>query len=163
MSKRKKILIVSQSILIALTLWFIFKNSILSKQQSSEQSGSVFFAFQYIFDAIFGAGVITPSVFRKMAHAIEFALLGFQVYLLYYTLMGFKIKRLFEVLCLGLIVGIIDESIQILSNRGAQVSDVWIDFGGYALGVGVSMLSMFIVNFIIKKRRAKKKLSSKEE
>ena len=155
MGKRKKIIVAIESVLIAITLCFIFQNSILSKQQSSSQSGQVYSSFIQIFDAIFGQGVITQHVFRKMAHAVEFFVLGVEVYLLYYTLVGLKLKRLFEILCIGLIVGLVDESIQVFSNRGAQVLDVWIDFAGYLLGVVICLGCVLVVKSIIKRRNKK--------
>jgi len=131
MSKSKKIRITVLSVLIALTVGFIWINSCFSKAVSSGESEGLFKLIKPIFDAIFGEGVITHGFFRKMAHFGEFGLLGIEINLLYIELFGENRKKIFQAVRLGLYVALIDETIQVLSSRGPAIVDIWIDFAGY--------------------------------
>lgn len=75
---------------------------------------------------------VSHSVLRKIAHATEFALLGVVVA----KLMNFDFKKYcWHFLLSGLGVAFFDETIQLFSEgRAAQISDVWIDLGGYFVG-----------------------------
>ena len=84
MQKAKKIKIIITSLLLGCTLLFIFVNSCLSKQTSGNESGALFELVKPIFDFIFGKGVITHQIFRKLAHFSEFALLGLEINYLYF-------------------------------------------------------------------------------
>lgn len=145
---KKKIFTVILSITIGLTLAFIFSNSIPSKAESSEVSGGVYEFFAPFFDFIFGEGVITHGLFRKFAHMGEFFILGVQVFLLNLNLFGLKISKLLLFLPIGLLVGGLDEGIQVLSNRGASFVDVLIDFSGFT----ISFLIFFIIALIKRKK-----------
>ena len=76
MKKSRKVLLIIDLILILAVLLFMFINSSLSVESSSEGSGSVFGFLQDFFDFIFGDGVITHQIFRKIVHGTEFFVLG---------------------------------------------------------------------------------------
>ncbi len=148
MKKSKKFAIVLDSILILATLCFIWGNSILSKTQSSDGSSRVFATLKPIFDAVFGEGVITHNIFRKITHFCEFGLLGIEVFALHALLHKIKPVNLILVLIYGLAVASVDEIIQIFSNRGASVFDVLIDFWGFTTAVLVLTLFTLIIRKI---------------
>ena len=148
MKKSKKFAIVLDSILILATLCFIWGNSILSKTQSSAGSGKLFLKFQPFFDRVFGEGVITHNIFRKITHFCEFGLLGIEVFVLHALLHKIKPVNLILVLIYGLAVASVDEIIQIFSNRGARVFDVLIDFWGFTTAVLVLTLFTLIIRKI---------------
>ena len=154
MSKAKKIRITVWSVLIVLTIGFIWGNSILSKSASSSESEGLFALLQPVFDFIFGEGVITHGFFRKLAHFGEFGLLGLEICLLYFEVFGQEKKRIYQSLRLGLYVALIDETIQVISERGPSVVDVWIDFAGFL--TATVMFYMIIGAFkSLKERKSK--------
>lgn len=89
---------------------------------------------------------------RKAAHVIEYAGLSFQLMCIF--LLKKKRKLTWYVNCsfIIMLVALIDETIQIFSNRGSEISDIWIDMAGNALGIAVA----FIIGTIVIKKQAKK-------
>jgi len=134
---KRKILIV----LIILTLLFIWGQSALSVAESAAQSQTVTSTVvQPIQQAVTGKATVTDTTVRKMAHVLEFSLLGFEMALLFAA----SWKRMFFALNLGLLAALIDETIQIFSGRGDQISDVWLDFSGVLVGVAIGMLVVWL-------------------
>ena len=88
---------------------------------------------------------------RKTAHILEYLCLGLLCGMYFFfdkvNLNGFK-----QLALLGGVVPITDEIIQKFCDRSASFSDVLIDFSGYAVGVGVAVL----IVYLIRKRQAKK-------
>ena len=131
---------------------FIWGNSVLSSQLSSEISMAVgkFIA------SIFGTGDSTTTVgglsVRKMAHFIEFAALGVVASLLFKRFLKNKSIYVLVLSLCGVFVALMDETIQIFSNRGSSVRDVWIDVLGYAAGC----LAVALICFVIAKTKNKK-------
>ena len=127
-------------ILILLTLVFIWGNSMLSAPQSNELSISVVEKTEDIL------GISRPEshdesdsiikIIRKSAHAIEFFVLGSLLALRMFN------DRLMPAAAfvLSACVGVMDECIQIFSDRTQSVKDVFIDCGGAAAGILVIML-----------------------
>lgn len=93
--------------------------------------------------ALSGEGVL-----RKIAHAAEFAALGMELTLLIFD----KLKaKLSDLILSGLGAALIDETIQLfISGRSGQIKDVWIDFGGFIVGV---LLVLIIAGFIRSHKR----------
>lgn len=144
---------------ITLTLSFIFINSALPKTISSEGSGSVYKALISAVSTLFGENFatafsqkFTPLFLRKLTHFLEFSLLSVQIITVYALSNRLTIKNLFELFAIGLLVAVVDESIQILSQRGASVIDVLIDLSGYAL----VLLVYCGLYFLVKKRKKEK-------
>ena len=152
MSKGRKTGIIICSVLIAATLAFIWGNSAVSKAASAEESGKIYGMFEGIFNAIFGEGVITHNVFRKIAHFSEYAVLGVEVYALISLTLGIKPLVVLSSFQFGLYAAVIDESIQILSERGSLVSDVLLDFCGYAFGAALFLIVFLVVKAINRNR-----------
>ena len=150
MSRKRIVAIIITSILIVLNLIFIWGNSCMSQESSSQSSSGVYETIKPVLDATLGEGVVTHSVFRKTAHFIEFCCLGFLITLLYLLIYGVKINKFSEFFSIGLFVAVIDESLQILSNRGPAVSDVLLDYCGYIFGVGILFLIVFIYKKVFK-------------
>lgn len=119
--------------LLALVLCFIFGNSMLSKETSRAIS-------QFVADLI-GVEAGEPGgdeghfLIRKLAHIIEYAALGVISHLFFDSLTRDKYKKYVTLSLVGVAVPLVDETIQIFSARGPALSDVWIDVGGYIVGV----------------------------
>lgn len=144
MKAKKQKLLIS---LIVLTLCFIWGNSLMPASISSMFSGWARDAINgFLGDFGSNGGLSGDGVLRKVAHASEFALLGIE-------LMGLRTilkNRLTTTFFFGLVVAVIDETIQLFSQgRSSQIKDVWIDFGGFTVGV----LIIGIIIRILKKRQ----------
>ena len=119
--------------LIAVTLAFIYVNSMLPPQVSSEGSGRVARLLAMIFppDSMLGSFLITNV--RKIAHFLEYAALGAEiaVYVNFYVQNREKWLKIMAVS--GFFFGFVDETVQMFSGRGPSVKDVWIDSFGYCI------------------------------
>ena len=118
---------------MAATVLFIFINSTLPKEQSAQQSGVI----EEIVDKVIPDDVPVKDMIieniRKIAHFSEYGLLGIELALYIFF---FRRKRIYLYApmspLVAMLVGFLDESIQLLSDRGPMISDVWIDIGGFA-------------------------------
>ena len=113
------------------TLVFIFYNSALPPAQSTEQSDKVSDIITSIIPEDTSLGKFIIEYIRKIAHFTEYGFLGIQVAL---YVMIFGQKRLRSALfgyIIPFFVGFVDETVQIWSDRGPSISDVWIDIGGF--------------------------------
>ena len=152
----RNLLIVIVSIAIALTLWFIFSNSLTPSAKSLETSEGIYEQVKDPVEAVVGEGKVTHSVFRKMAHFFEFFVLGVEVALLFTLIFGLKLKNLIWILISGITVGIIDESLQNISKRTASVTDVFIDLAGFTLAVIISYGIYALFKLVKKKIKSNK-------
>lgn len=145
----RKIIVCLIIVLIVLTLGFIWGNSLMTKEESTESSESVSSVIQTVVDAVLGEEVVTveEGVVRKFAHATEFAALGLEFCLLIIALKQESYKRYLQILPIGLFVAAVDESLQFVSLRGPSIIDVFIDFGGFCI-----MTAIFIAIFAIRNK-----------
>ena len=119
-------------VLSVLTLLFIWGNSLLPAATSSALSNWV----KSILPDFGGQeGEVSTFFIRKLAHFTEYAVLG--ALLTWRALLGSAEERppLRNLALMGVFAALIDETIQMTNDRSAQVRDVWIDFGGFTLGV----------------------------
>lgn len=138
----KKIWMIILSVVI---LVFIWGQSAIPTAQSAKESG---WLTNHIINPILqfiGLESVRDHVVRKAAHITEFFVFSAVVAQLW---KGRPLGTLFT----GLLVAFLDESIQILSHRGAQVSDVWIDLIGVVLGTLVGCLVWWL-NKRIRRRK----------
>lgn len=122
---------------ILLILLFIWGNSLLPAVDSKGLSSHVKDLINLLLGRIFGLGGMQgDGLVRKLAHALEFAALGTAVGIWLYG----RIGRYFAyILLLGLLSALIDETLQLYSNgRAGMIQDVWLDLGGFVLGVSVA-------------------------
>ncbi|MBR0190252.1 MAG: VanZ family protein [Clostridia bacterium] len=159
MSRKRKIAVWVIIALIALTVAFIWSNSLKSQERSAESSSEVYNTVKTVLDDVFGEDVvpITHNFIRKTAHFSEFLLLGAEFSLLFIALKKESFKGYLFVLPCGLLVAAVDEGLQTLSDRGAAFADVLIDFSGYLTAVAV-----FFIIFLIRHRAKTKKLKKSE-
>lgn len=150
--KRRSVILTLLSLLILLTLGFIWGNSLKSIPESQEISLSYLDKLSPLLDAVFGPGRITDHLLRKTAHFCEFALLGAELRLLLLLLGQRGLQGLINALFAGLAAGVTDETIQIFSQRGSRVADVVLDFSGALFG---ALMSALIVRLYRKHRRRK--------
>lgn len=141
MTKRKRKITILL-LLIAVTLCFIFGNSLQNQEQSSKQSTAVAEAVKPIYQAITAKSDNGEPIIRKIAHFIEFSILGIELTLLFCAVFDEKERKnhLGRIVCplfCGLLAALTDETLQILSERGPMVSDVWLDFIAVCVSVSI--------------------------
>ena len=139
--------------LILFSLFFIFYQSILPPEKSTEESETVGGILEEIFPPDTEAGKFVLTNIRKIAHFTEFFVLG-----VWTSLYGvFFIKR--RTVCalsfpMALFVAFLDETIQIFSGRGPMIFDVWIDFFGF-LTSGVIIYTVAYLTLVIRQKANK--------
>ena len=141
---------VFQWVLLALTLVFIWGHSCMPVEDSAAESGFVMELIAPFLEIFLGRGNVTDHIVRKIAHFTEFAALGVQLELLR---KGRRFKGAMCSLGAGFLCAFLDESIQLLSARGALISDVWLDTCGALFGV----LPAFLARKCVLARRGKRR------
>lgn len=136
---------------VAIICW-IFSNSLANSDESTQQSTEVKQVVDGALSAVSGKKVDVPMlVIRKLAHFTEYFLLGVCMYLAFYF---FRTRNIFILIpcAVGLIIPIIDENIQLSSDgRHFAVTDMLIDMGGVACGIGLALGVSILVRHIYRK------------
>lgn len=143
--------------LIIVTVGFIWGNSLKSRNESQLLSLGVLQFLRPLLDAVFSAENVTDHLVRKLAHFTEFAVLGAELVLLTILLRKLSHQSILNCLFAGLIIAVTDETIQIFSARGSQVTDVVLDFFGVIAGA-LFLLLLYAMNFAIRKAKQNKRL-----
>ena len=143
--KKKKILRALLFVLTFATLAFIWIHSMMPESASSEESRGVLEFLKPFLELFFGKGNVTVHLVRKLAHLAEYAAFGFELALIFNMYVGGFWKRIRAGLNTALIVAFIDETIQIFSGRGPQISDMWIDLAGAAIGTLCALVILLLV------------------
>lgn len=81
---------------------------------------------------------LDEGLLRKLAHAIEFALLG-GLCGLALAQTDWNARHALTLLGFGMLAAFLDESLQLLSGRGAAILDVWIDTAGFMAGLAMAL------------------------
>ena len=140
LSKKSWILLVIGVCLLA----FIWGHSMQNKAASAEESGRMLRILTPFLEIVVGKGNVTDHLVRKLAHFAEFSALGLDLLWLWKSL---GMKRYFLLaLNTGWLAAFLDESIQMFSDRGDQIIDVWLDFAGCVFGALVALLVSRVVN-----------------
>ena len=136
-----------RGILIALiaVVLFIWGNSCLPRSISSQESGFI----MALLERLFGTGLITEHLVRKMAHFAEYALLGGMLLrFTFYLPLRNGWRWLYGAMA-AIMIALVDETIQIFSGRGPMIQDVWLDFAGAVFGGAIA----FTVSCCTKKKK----------
>ncbi|MDD4688418.1 MAG: VanZ family protein [Eubacteriales bacterium] len=152
--KNKKTCIIIISISIVLTIAFIFSNSLMSPQMSNNESNKVVDVVKPMATANMDDDIVAKidlsHLIRKIAHFLEFALLGFEIMLL----VTVNKQKLFSWLTILSVSGIaliafIDEFIQKFSGRTDSISDVILDIIGGASGCLFFIVLFYLIKLLI--------------
>lgn len=122
---------------------------------SQEKSLSIVEVVKPILEPIVGKGNVTDHLVRKLAHFAEFGALGCELMLLSSIRKRRGIQPIVNCLFAGLSTAVVDETIQIFSNRGSQVQDVLLDFAGAVTGILFILLIHWLDTAIHIKRSIK--------
>ena len=134
---------------ILLTLIFIFGNSLASKEASGAASDKVNDIVSDVIENITGKEETALENFfvtysRKLAHVLEFFLLGSEICLLIFFMRSSGTVPYLLGASLSFVFASFDEGIQMLSGRGDLVSDIFIDTCGYLIAYLLCILSLSI-------------------
>ena len=132
-------------LLIVLTVMFIWGQSLMSQEQSGEESEAVKSFLEKIF--IF-ENPVTDFILkyvRKIAHFTEFGILGLEMTLFTFACTLFSRRDKLYLFAFGPTVAIIDETIQKFTGRGSAFFDVMIDSAGYFTLVLITALVCVII------------------
>ncbi len=139
---KRRIINLVLSLLLALTLAFIWGNSLLSREESAEASGNVMDIFGDLFEFL-GLNTEDDHWLRKTTHLVEFSALGCELALLFFLNRGRRISSAAFAGAAALVAALVDEGLQIISQRGPELRDVAVDFPGAVSGLLlVSLLLM---------------------
>ena len=134
------------TVLIVLTLAFIWGNSLLDREQSTEVSMGLLDRIEpYL--AFFGIEPEDDHILRKLAHFCEFGLLGLELASLVWLRLNLSLKSFFLAAAASLAVAVTDETLQYFTGRSCQLSDVLLDFSGAVCGI----VGIWIISLLIKK------------
>lgn len=132
--QKKRLWNILLGILLSATLCFIWGNSLLSREDSSELSGGLLDRLMPLLRTL-RLGFIDEHVIRKLAHFGEFALLGLELAALFFLNLGRSFKNAcLSALC-ALAAASVDETLQFFSHRAPMVKDVLLDFTGALTGI----------------------------
>lgn len=148
---KKKVLFWLFAILSAAWLAFIISRSLKPAADSDMESGKLLDLVQKLLP------FMTMKLIRKIAHFIEFGILGA---LLSGAMLNYRGKRNFlTVFLISLLAALADETVQLfVEGRSGEVRDVWIDFfGAFTVSLVILLISA------IRRKRRQKKLTQAEK
>ena len=140
--------------ILAVLLLFIWGNSCLPVDISAEESRRILELLTPLLDLFFGEGQTSHHMVRKLAHVTEFTALGAVIALLLLGGRAITGRRVSLAFAFGLTAAFFDESIQMFSDRGDQIRDVWIDLLGVSLGTGLILLALWLYRRCQGRRRS---------
>lgn len=134
-------------ILMFITVLSFFVQSALAPEVSTAESDAVSEMIEPIIPSDTEVGEAVHQNIRKIGHFVEFGFFGAElaIYLFFFSKRRFL--DYFVASSLALFIGLLDETVQIFSGRGPQISDVWLDFSGF---LSVFVISTLIVNAVFK-------------
>ena len=142
-------------ILMCVTVTSFFVQSMLPPEISSAESDAVSGILELIIPSDTVVGRFVHSNVRKIGHFLEFGIFGAECAI---YIFAFTKRRCFDFLVAAvgaLFIGLIDETVQIFSGRGPQISDVWLDFFGFACCFAITALSALTALKLIKVNKRK--------
>lgn len=133
-------------LLIVLTLCVIWGSSLEGPKESSKKSQAVLEnVVKPILGPIVGRDNITEYFVRKLGHFTEFFALGLESLLLLAVRKELSLHWILHIVAAGFTVGAVDETLQIFTNRGSSIADVWLDFSGFLVGAAMVLVGCWIL------------------
>ena len=143
MKKRNLKLYIVGALIIA-NVVFIWGHSLMPKSISSGESGFLVQLLAPFFEIFMGEGNFTDHFIRKLAHFTEFCSLGILTALFMVYWKGKISIHIISAPIFSVIVSIIDEALQGLTDRAPQLSDVLLDTSGVLCGFFLVILIFWI-------------------
>ncbi len=134
--KKNKIII---GILIVAWLAVIWGHSMQPATVSEQESGRFLSVLSQILPFL-AYNDLGMFMVRKSAHFTEYAIMGVLLCLEFSHYFKGWFRRMVEPVSAGLAIAFIDETIQLfVEGRSGQVSDIWIDVAGVAIGTVITL------------------------
>lgn len=130
-------------VLFALVLWilFIFNHSLRPAAASTQESDAVRQPLSQLVRHELSAAFV-----RKLAHFVEFGVLGGLAVHLFAGYAKRLLQTLFYSAVLSMMVALCDETIQLfVDGRNGRILDVWLDFAGALTGAAVALALLHLV------------------
>ena len=126
-------------VVILVYICFIYGNSLTPATISSQESGFLLDKFRGVMISLGWEHLwLTEHIIRKTAHFAEYAVLGGLTARAYGLYGRHRICNR-DALMLIFMVPFVDETIQIfVAGRSGQISDVWLDMSGAAVGMAIA-------------------------
>ena len=126
-------------VVILVYICFIYGNSLTPASISSQESGFLLANVQGAMESLGWEHLwLTEHIIRKTAHFAEYAVLGGLTARAYGLYGRHRICNR-DALMLIFMVPFVDETIQIfVAGRSGQISDVWLDMSGAAVGMAIA-------------------------
>lgn len=140
-------------ILLFCNLGFIWGNSLVSRADSHDLSLNVLHILPGFLQSIIPGEASLLHLVRKAAHFTEFACLGGLSAGLLAVFQKVLFHPVVHLFFGGFFVAALDETIQIFSNRGSQLQDVWLDFAGFSTGLFLVLLVRAILCYRQKSKK----------
>lgn len=142
---------------IAVTILFIWSNSLKNSSSSMNSSNSIKSLILSIFE-YFGFDIKDTffiHFIRKFGHFAEYFILGFELIIFRNAYYKDNKTALLNCFYIGAFSAFLDETIQLIPSlgRSAQVTDVWIDISGVLLAFLIIIFIRFLSNKIHSKRK----------
>lgn len=126
-------------ILILICIGFVLIHSAIPEIKSAHES--LWITENIINPLLSDFGIVVDKeIVRKAAHVIEFCVLTAVVFLCF--------KKPVRSFYFGFTLAFLDESLQVITGRGALVTDIWIDLIGVVLGMGIGQVISMIFSKI---------------
>ena len=155
MSRRVRIFILIVLVAsVTFSTAFILMNSLMDHESSHGTSGVI-------------TGIVTDTddedewahidlIVRKLAHVIEYAVLGACISALSAFICHFYSKHLFGyAIAYSLFIAVLDEHFQGFSDRVSSTSDILLDFLGSIIGFSFVLIVFFILKYFLNKKKLK--------
>lgn len=132
-SKAKRFLSIILVVLIVLTVIFIWRNSAMSREQSSQMSNSL---LEWLRPSAEFMGIFFKDdvLLRKLAHLLEYAALGVELAVLAFVNDRKKLCNIIYCVALCVAIAAVDEIIQLNVGRNGHIHDVMLDTFGAVCG-----------------------------
>ena len=128
-------------VLIAITLAFIWSNSLQNPQDSMQRSNTVEKILKPVIMAIpvksWHSQDMITFITRKLGHFSEFFILGIELMVLKILLGSVYKFKFWHLFLFAVLVAAADECIQLTNGRGAMIQDVMLDSFGALMGLSL--------------------------
>lgn len=150
--KRRILVLIILITLVICSTAFIFANSFMDNESSHGTSGAITDIITSTDDAEERNNV--EFIIRKLAHVIEYAVLGLSVACLAIFIFHVYKQSAFGCGCFFvLFVAVIDEHIQSFSDRFSSTADILLDFFGSLIGFLGAVVLYFTVRYFIERKK----------
>ena len=142
-------------VLMIVTALSFFAQSALPPEASSAESDAVSSILELIIPHDTSIGQFVHSNLRKIGHFCEYGLLGSEAALFVMLYTKKRIAASAVAFTCAQFIALCDETVQIFSGRGPQISDVWIDIFGFSTLFAITLCMAVAIRALTNRLRNK--------